>query len=153
MRAAVSVVIPTLNAGETLPGCLAALMEGVETGVIRELVIADGGSEDATRAIAEEMGAVVIDSAPSRGGQLRRGAAAAQGEWFLVLHADTQLEPGWSKAVLEHLATTPERAGVFRLGFDVCGARPRFVAGWANVRTWVLGLPFGDQGLLISRAL
>ena len=79
MRAAVSVVIPTLNAAAGLPGCLAALMEGVEAGVVRELIIADGGSDDATLTIADEVGARVVQARASRGGQLRQGAAAARG--------------------------------------------------------------------------
>jgi len=153
MRAAVSIVIPTLNAAETLPGCLAALFEGLEAGAIRELVIADGGSGDATLAIAEAAGAVVVQGAASRGGQLRQGAAAAKGDWLLFLHADTVLESGWSAAVLAHVATAPERAGYFRLRFDAGGVPARLVAGWANLRARLFGLPFGDQGLLISRDL
>ena len=52
MRAALSVVIPALNAEKALPACLAALMEGLEAGLIRELVVSDGGSGDATVRIA-----------------------------------------------------------------------------------------------------
>ena len=153
MRAAVSIVIPTLNAGESLPGCLASLMEGLEAGVIRELVIADGGSDDATLAIADAAGAVLVEAAASRGGQLRRGAEAAEGDWLLFLHADTWLAPGWSAAVRAHLREAPEKAGWFGLRFDAPGAAARIVAGWANLRARLLGLPFGDQGLLISRSL
>lgn len=153
MRAAISIVIPTLDAGESLPGCLAALMEGLEAGAIRELVISDGGSGDATLAIAEDVGARIVRGAASRGGQLRRGAGAAAGDWLLFLHADTRLSPGWSDAALSHIETAPETAGYFRLGFDAGGLRARAVAGWANFRARAFGLPFGDQGLLIPRAL
>lgn len=153
MRAVLSIVIPTLNAGEALPGCVAGLMEGLEVGLIRELIVTDGGSDDATKAIAEEVGAVLVSGAASRGGQMRRGAGLAKGDWMLFLHADTQLAPGWSAAVLDHIAQAgPELAGFFRLGFDSGGVRPRIVSGWANLRARLLGLPFGDQGLLISRA-
>ena len=153
MRAALSIVIPTMNAGQALPGCLAALMEGVEAGLIRELVVADGGSQDATQTIADEVGAVFLSDRASRGGQLRRGADAAQGTWLLFLHADTQLAPGWSEAVVSHIADRPEQAGYFRLQFDKRCGPARMVAGWANLRARMFGLPFGDQGLLISRAL
>lgn len=153
MRAAVSVVIPTWNAADSLPVCLGALMEGLEAGLIRDLVISDAGSDDATLAIAEEVGAVVVESAPSRGGQIGRGAAAAKGDWLLILHADTVLAPGWAEAVRTHIAQAPGKAGWFRLRFDAQGAGPALVAGWANLRARVLGLPFGDQGLLIARAL
>ena len=77
----------------------------------------------------------------------------AQGEWLLFLHADTHLAPGWAAAVLRHLRDAPDRAGYFRLRFRAEGAAPWIVARWANFRARVLGLPYGDQGLLISRAL
>lgn len=149
MRAPLSIVIPTLNAEAELPGCLATLMEGVSAGLVRELVISDGGSEDSTGAIARAAGAVRIDGAPGRGGQLARGVAASEGVWLLVLHADTQLSHGWTEAVEAALAAgTP---GYFPLGFRAPGLAPRLVAGWANLRARLFGLPFGDQGLLVSR--
>jgi rSAM/selenodomain-associated transferase 2 len=150
MRAPISVIIPTLNAEETLPRCLAALVEGLEAGLIRELVVSDGGSEDATGAIAQAWGAEVVEGAPSRGGQLRAGCAAAQGEWLLVLHADTVLAGGWVDAVSGHLAG--QQAGWFKLRFDTPGPAARLVAGWANLRSRA-GLPYGDQGLLVRRDL
>lgn len=150
MRAPVSVIIPTLNAEDELPGCLTALGEGLVLGLIRELVVSDGGSTDATRRIAEAAGAEVITGPPSRGGQLRRGVAAARGEWLLILHADTQLAPGWAEAVAAHLAQGGGPA-YFRLAFRARGLRPALVAGWANLRAGLFGLPYGDQGLLLRR--
>ena len=152
MRAPLSIVIPTLNASEALQHSLPALTEGLSVGLVRELIISDGGSEDATMPIAEAAGAVFLSGAPGRGGQLRHGADAANGEWLLFLHADTTLSEGWSEAVLAHLANA-DRAGYFRLCFAVQGFAPRVVSGWANLRSRVFGLPYGDQGLLISRAL
>ncbi|MBU2999065.1 TIGR04283 family arsenosugar biosynthesis glycosyltransferase [Roseovarius nubinhibens] len=149
MRAKLTVIIPTLNAEATLPACLAALFEGVEAGLIRELLISDGESGDATAQIADEVGAELVTGAPSRGGQLRRGAAVAQGEWLLILHADTRLSEGWSAAVAAAMAAG--RPGYFKLRFDAPGLAPRLVAGWANLRARLFGLPYGDQGLLISR--
>ena len=95
-------------------------------------------------------GAVIVTGPASRGGQLRRGAEAAQGAWLLVLHADTVLPEGWTCA----RAHPDERDGgpaAFRLSFDAAGVMPALVAGWANLRSRVFGLPYGDQGLLIAR--
>ncbi len=152
MRAPVSVVIPTLNEQAGLPVCLGALFEGVSAGVIRELIVADGGSEDDTLQIAEDAGAEVVRCATSRGGQMRAGAAKAQGEWLLFVHADTVLSGGWSAAVEGHLQHM-DVAGYFALRFEKGGLAGRFVAGWANLRSRWFGLPYGDQGLLISRQL
>lgn len=151
MPAPVSIVIPTLNAEAELPAALEHLMEGLAAGLIRELVISDGGSTDATRAIAEAAGAEWITGAPSRGGQLRRGCAAAQGDWLLVLHADTHLEAGWSAAVSQHLQEGQGSPACFHLRFRARGLMPAWVAGWANLRSRLFGLPYGDQGLLIRR--
>lgn len=152
MPAPVSIVIPALNAAQELPACLEHLMEGLGAGLIRELVITDGGSTDETRAIAQAAGAEWVSGAPSRGGQLRRGCAAAKGDWLLVLHADTHLEPGWSAAVAQHLQEGQGRPAYFRLRFRARGVLPAWVAGWANLRSRLFALPYGDQGLLIRRA-
>jgi hypothetical protein len=153
MRAPVSIVIPTLEAEAALGPTLAALGEGLEAGLIRELVISDGGSADGTLRVAEAAGAVVVTGPRGRGAQLRRGAEAAGGDWILFLHADTVLAPGWAGAVLAHLAGAPGQAGYFRLAFDARGVAPRIVAGWANLRSRLFGLPYGDQGLLVPRSL
>mmetsp|Transcript_18177 Transcript_18177/g.28442 ORF Transcript_18177/g.28442 Transcript_18177/m.28442 type:complete len:223 (-) Transcript_18177:2783-3451(-) len=146
MAAPISVIIPTLNAQAELSDCLSALVEGLDTGLITELVISDGGSDDETRVLADAWGANIVTGPPSRGGQLQRGCAAARGQWLLVLHADTVLEPGWSAVAARHLGQS--KAGYFKLRFDRGGS---FVAGWANLRARLFGLPYGDQGLLIRR--
>ncbi|MEP6017914.1 MAG: TIGR04283 family arsenosugar biosynthesis glycosyltransferase [Paracoccaceae bacterium] len=147
MRAPISVVIPTLNAANNLPACLAALVEALDAGLIRELIVSDGGSEDDTLVLADAWGAAIVSGPPSRGGQLRRGCEAAKADWFLILHADTVLSEGWSDKVKSHFRTN--KAGWFRLRFDKGG---RAIAAWANIRSrW--GLPYGDQGLLLPASL
>lgn len=125
-----------------------ALTEGLEAGLIAEVIVSDGGSRDATFTIADAWGAHVLSGPPSRGGQLRRGCAAACGTWLLVVHADTVLAPGWASAAAAHLKT--QHAGYFRLRFDTGG---RVVAAWANLRARMLALPYGDQGLLLPQQL
>lgn len=153
MQAPLSIVIPTLDAAEVLPTTTEALLEGVARGLVRELVISDGGSGDETAAAARALGAVRVGGPAGRGGQLARGARAAQAPWLLFLHADTHLAPGWCDAVLAHMHHAPDKAGYFRLAFRSDARAARIVAGWANWRARVLGLPYGDQGLLIPRAL
>ena len=151
MPAPLSVVIPTLNAARDLPVALPPLVEVLETGVIRDLVISDGGSTDKTVEIAEAAGAALVTGPVGRGGQLGRGVQAAKGDWVLLLHADTELPSGWTGLVLEHMKDAPDRAAYFRLSFRAQGLLPRMVAGWANLRSRLLGLPYGDQGLLIRK--
>ena len=150
MPAPLSIVIPTLQAESGLPRLLEALIEGLPSGLIREVIVSDGGSQDATCAIAEAAGAQVLTGPPSRGGQLRRGCDAARGDWLLVLHADTLPDPGWAEVVADHIAASDDPA-CFRLAFRASGPGAAWVAGWANLRTRLFGLPYGDQGLLIRR--
>lgn len=151
MAAPLSVIIPTLNAAAELPETSAALLSGATEGLIRELVISDGGSTDETRLIARELGARWVEGTPGRGGQIARGVGAASSPWLLILHADTHLSPGWTDAAIAHMNDVSDRAGYFRLRFRTEGIAPRLVAVGANLRSRFLGLPYGDQGLLISR--
>ncbi|MBV1867866.1 MAG: TIGR04283 family arsenosugar biosynthesis glycosyltransferase [Marinosulfonomonas sp.] len=151
MPAPLSIVIPTLNSAADLPETLACLIEGLDAGLVRELIVSDGGSDDATVVIGGDVGAQVVVGPAGRGGQLQRGAAAAKGDWMLFLHADTHLPVGWAGVVTSHIAGR-KTAGYFRLQFRAGGIAPKFVAGWANLRSR-LGLPYGDQGLLISAQL
>ncbi len=142
-----SVVIPALNAADTLGPCLAALAEA------DELIVVDGGSTDATAAIAERSGAHLVHSARGRGLQLAAGAAAAQGGWLLFLHADTKLASGWRGAAERHMARRPDAAACFRFRLDAGEWRARLVEAGVALRVRMLGLPYGDQGLLVSRRL
>ncbi len=144
----VSVVIPTLNAAETLPATLAALGAA-------EVVVADGGSSDATRACAKAVGARVVEAPRGRGHQLATGAGAASGDWFLFLHADTVPQGEWLNDVAGFVtaADNSQRAAAFRFAVDLPGSTARRLERTVAWRSRVLALPYGDQGLLISRSL
>ncbi|HYI40504.1 MAG TPA: TIGR04283 family arsenosugar biosynthesis glycosyltransferase [Allosphingosinicella sp.] len=142
-----SIVIPALNAAETLGPCLEAVREA------DEVIVVDGGSSDATPAIAEASGARLVRSPLGRGTQLAAGAAAASGDWLLFLHADTRLAPGWHEAAERHLNRRPDKAACFRFRLDAGERRARLVEAGVALRVRLLGLPYGDQGLLLSRRL
>lgn len=152
VRPDLSIVIPTLDAAQALPNTLGAL---AATGMDRrcEILVVDGGSSDGTAAIAEDQGARVVESAPGRGVQLSEGARHAGGRWLLFLHADTVPERGWADAVFRHCddPTNGERAATFRFALDDTSRAARRLEAVVAWRTAALGLPYGDQGLLISR--
>ena|SRR6185312_6430844 len=150
-----SVIIPTLDAAAALAETLTALAEGSEQGLIREILVADGGSRDATVALAERHGAQVVAAPRGRGAQLAAGGAAASGAWLLFLHADTRLAPGWAAAVAAFIAAggNAERAGYLRFRLDDASAAARRVEVVVAWRCRVLGLPYGDQGLLVAAPL
>jgi rSAM/selenodomain-associated transferase 2 len=150
-----SVIIPTLDAAAALPATLAALGEGREQGLVREVLIADGGSRDATAALAEASGAQLVPALRGRGAQLHTGGAAASGTWLFFLHADTRLAPGWSAAVASFIdgAANQGRAGYLRFRLDDQSAAARCVEAVVAWRCRVLAMPYGDQGLLIAAPL
>ncbi len=147
-----SIVIPTLNAAATLGATLAALDELPAGG---ETIIVDGGSTDDTRAVAAAGGATWLDRAGGRGAQLAEGARHADGDWLLFLHADTVPAPGWSAVVEAFIGEAANRnaAAVFRFRLDDANPSARRLERMVAWRGRVLGLPYGDQGLLMSRRL
>ncbi len=150
-----SVVIPAYQAAGELPRALAALAAARRTGLVAEVVVADGGSSDATPSLAAGAGARLVVAARGRGSQLAAGAEAAGGPWLLFLHADTALEPGWEAAARSFMAASgsAQRAAVFRFVVDDEDAAARRLEALVAWRCRVLGLPYGDQGLLIHRDL
>lgn len=118
-----------------------------------EVLIVDGGSDDDTPALARQLGARIINAERGRGMQLRAGGRAATGDWLLFLHADTILAGDWPGAVVRFAADPANRyrAAYCRLGFDDDRPAHRLIAAAANLRGRLLGLPYGDQGLLIHR--
>ena len=149
-----SIVIPTLNSGPRLGPTLEALVPGALSGLVSQLVISDGGSTDSTLAIADAAGADVVSGPPGRGAQLARGAEAARGRWLLFLHSDTVLAPNWPDRIRRFIDEGDEaRAASFRYRLDDHRARARIVETIVALRCLLAVLPYGDQGLLISRRL
>ncbi|WKL56828.1 glycosyltransferase [Asticcacaulis sp. ZE23SCel15] len=149
----ISVVIPTLNAEDSLVRTLSALVPGVVEGLIKDVIIVDGGSEDATLEIAESTGCRILHADASRGLQLWQGCREARGDWLLILHADSQLGEGWMDQIHLHMRQYPQRAGYFRLTFDDPSWLAAFWAEALAFRARWFGAPSGDHGLFMSRAL
>lgn len=149
----ISVIIPTLNSEEHLVRTLSSLVPGVVEGLIREVIIVDGGSDDSTLEIADATGCKVIRTDATRGLQLWQGCRAAKGEWLLILHSDSLLGDGWMDEIQHHMNAHPTQAGFFHLRFD----DPSWLAAmWAEIlalRARWLAWPGGDHGLLLAKAL
>ena len=147
-----SVVIPTFESSGTLEPLLRSVVP-----VAGEVCVVDGQSRDqaATAARARSHGARFARAPRGRGTQIRAGCALTSRAWLLVLHADSSLPEEWAEAVRAFVAA-PEnrhRAACFQLAFDEDSWPARRTAALANLRTRLLALPYGDQGLLISRTL
>jgi rSAM/selenodomain-associated transferase 2 len=154
-RPALSVVVPALDEARTLPALLDALRRAL--GAPHEVIVADGGSADDTAAIARAAGARVVTGARGRGAQLAAGMDAARAPLLCALHADARPSPA-ALARLDALARAaaagrlPDEAYAFRLAIDAPGVAYRAVEWGANARSRWLRLPYGDQGLVVTRA-
>lgn len=166
-----SIIIPALNAGTGLAATLRSVgacdegsgfarrppiqradqPERAEVVLNQEIIVVDGGSTDHTVAVAQAAGARVLATTRGRGPQIAAGVAAAGQPWLLILHADTCLQPGWRQAVAKH--DDPGRAGYFHFALDNTARQARRLERIVDWRSRVLGLPYGDQGLLIHRDL
>lgn len=152
-----SVVIPTFNEAAALPPLLSDL--ATQVGVALEMLVSDGGSVDGTPALAAAelarhgLSGAVLEGPAGRGCQLNRGAAAAQGEWLLFLHADSRLgDPAALSAALALLQKAgPRVAGHFALRFALPAGEEELPYRYCELKAR-LGLPgtiHGDQGFLL----
>lgn len=140
-------VLPTLNAAATLGQTLEALAGG-----LAGVVVADGGSTDGTAATAIAAGVHLLIAPRGRGSQIAAGTGVVTTPWMLVLHADTRPGAGWHDAAEAFMAdpANARRAGYFRFALDDPAPQARRLERMVAWRCRWLGLPYGDQGLLIS---
>jgi len=143
----VAFVVPALDEAERLPGLLADLRLFP---LPHEVVVADGGSADGTPVRAAALGARVLAAPRGRGRQLRAGAAATGAPVLCFVHADVRLDA----SALDALAHASADGGAWALRLRVAapGWRFRLVELGTNLRARA-GLPYGDQALLLPRAL
>lgn len=144
--AKVSVIIPTYNEEKTMPALLQELkkLQGPH-----QVIFADGGSSDSTRALAGDE-YDFLDVPKGRANQMNAGAAASDGEILFFLHADSRL----AEKPLEELRAVlaGSRAGCFGIAFDTDDLLMRICAAGSNRRA-AKGIPFGDQGIFLTRRL
>jgi len=143
----VSVIIPALNEQEAIAPTVAAALAAPGA----EVLVVDGGSSDATMRRAREAGARVISASKGRARQMNAGATAARGETLLFLHADTLLPPGWWREVARLLALPGVAAGAFSFRLDRRPAGLRFIELSVALRCRLGAMPYGDQGLFMTR--
>jgi rSAM/selenodomain-associated transferase 2 len=152
-------IIPTLNAASTIEASVQSLIESERAGLNAGWIVSDGGSNDSTVEIAKRAGCSIVTGAQGRGGQLALGAQAAihanpNADWLLFLHADTHLEPGWTAHVRRFYDaySNTQTAGFFKFALNDRSVDARRLERFVNWRARTLKLPYGDQGLLISKS-
>jgi len=145
-----SIVMPALDEAAGIAATLQALAPWRGAG--DEVIVVDGGSRDDTAEQARPLADAVLAGPRGRARQMNAGAAIAQGEWLLFLHADTQLPPG-ARAALEAAVRRGARWGRFDVRIE--GASPWFplIAALMNHRSRLSGIATGDQAIFVQRPL
>ena len=143
-----SIILPTLDEAQGIVPALEALAPLRGRG--HEVIVADGGSEDATRQLAAPLTDRVITAPRGRGRQMNAGAAAANGDVLLFLHADTRLPPQADEAVIA--AVKNHAWGRFDVRIEGGPALLAVVACGMNWRSRLTGIATGDQAIFVRRA-
>jgi rSAM/selenodomain-associated transferase 2 len=140
-------VIPALDEADGIEARLRALAPLRAAGC--EVLVVDGGSHDATAALAEPLADRVLRAPRGRGAQQNAGARAARGEHLLFLHADTSLPGGAVEEVRAALAARPW--GRFDVEIESRHPLVRLVGPLMSLRSRLTGIATGDQAIFVRR--
>jgi len=144
----ISVIIPSLNE----VGYVARAVASAWRAGAKEVLVADGGSHDATQRLAAAAGAIVVNSPPGRAIQQNAAARLATGDVLLFLHADNWLAPEAGDQVRAALAGSGRVHGAFRQRIEAEDCIYRWLERGNAERVRWRGLPYGDQAIFIRRA-
>ncbi|HKK13830.1 MAG TPA: TIGR04283 family arsenosugar biosynthesis glycosyltransferase [Gammaproteobacteria bacterium] len=147
----VSVIVPTLNEADCIVATLSRLQGLRRRG--HEVIVVDGGSTDATRALAGPLADRVLRTRRGRGRQMRAGAEAARGTVLWFLHADTLAPEEADRHIDRALQCTGRAWGRFDVALQGHHPLLRVVGAAMNLRSRLTGIATGDQGLFVRRRL
>jgi len=142
-----SIIIPVLNEAKNLRNTL----KNIHLSDSEELIVVDGGSTDATTAIAREFTDNVFTTKSGRAMVMNFGAERAQGDILLFLHADCILPDNAFTLIREVLGNDNIAAGAFHLGIDDERTRFRIIETVANLRAGLTSYMYGDQGMFLRK--
>ena len=164
----ISVVVPVLNEAERVAACVAALRAGQAaadaSARVVDIVVVDGGSDDATVAVARAAGARVVASpVASRAAQMNLGARETTGDVLYFVHGDALVPASYAADIAAALARAPLAPSGAPSGARgaVGGYRTRFdrrISPLLRVNEWMTRFAWpvcrgGDQTLFVPRAL
>jgi glycosyltransferase involved in cell wall biosynthesis len=150
-----SVIISTMNSERTLVPTLAMLVAGAMSGLVREAIVTDGGSTDATVDVADVAGCTVLAAPGSLGTRLKAAATAARSPWLMFLRAGTILDATWLDETARFIDEA-DRAGdaaVFRKTVSARAAYPILQETLGLIGFGLFGRVHPRQGLVIAARL
>jgi rSAM/selenodomain-associated transferase 2 len=144
-----SIIVPVLDEEGTIGPALTALAPLRQRGA--EVIVVDGNSRDRTAEIARPLADRVIAATRGRGAQMNAGAAIANGDVLLFLHADTALPPETDALVLDGLRSSGAPWGRFDVRIEGRSVLLPVVAALMNARSRLTGIATGDQAMFVTR--
>lgn len=148
-RSGISIIMPVLDEAPGIVATLAALAPLRAGG--GEVIVVDGGSTDATAALALPWVDRVMAAGGGRAGQMNAGAAVARGDVLLFLHADTRL-PGDAVSLVADALAGDRQWGRFDVHIAGRSRWLPLVAAMMNLRSRLTGIATGDQAIFVTRA-
>ena len=130
--------------------CPAPLRKGCKGSRVLEIIVVDGADDQKCREVCDQYDARWVPGEPCRGRQLLAGAALARGDALWFLHADARLPPDPILA-MERALEQNAVGGYFRFRFDAPRAWPALLLEPAIALRCRAGVPYGDQGLFMTR--
>jgi rSAM/selenodomain-associated transferase 2 len=153
----ISVVIPVWNEAKGIERLLRYLLA---TGCCAEIIIADGQSDDSTVNVVEKFAAQqpipiipIVSTRRGRGAQMNAGARESKGDTLFFLHADTLPPTNWDRIIEETVNTPDTAAGFFSYSLNTASVGLKIIELGVAIRSGVFGLPYGDQGLFVTRQI
>lgn len=148
MSKRISIIIPVLNESGDINNTIEHLNGLItSTNVSAEIIVVDGNPDGSTIAVVRDKSVITAVGKTGRASQMNRGAALANGEIFLFLHADTRLPDKGLRLIVETCSKQSRGAGAFDLSIASERKVFRLIETMANVRSHLTGIPYGDQGL------
>jgi len=146
-----SIIIPCLNEANGIVAALERLQPLRRRGI--EVIVVDGGSGDASAALAAPLADRILTAPRGRASQMNAGAAAARGATLLFLHVDCALPANGDRLIVNGLCASGRQWGRSDVQFDGTHPVMRVIAFMMNWRSRLTGIATGDQGLFVTREL
>ena len=147
----VSIIVPVRNEARRIVGTLVPLQSLRAAG--HEVIVVDGGSTDATQALAAPLADRTLGAPAGRATQMNAGAQVAKGDVLVFLHADCELPDGGIAAMIEGMEQTRRRWGRFDVAIAGVSRVLPLVGATMNARSRLTGIATGDQAIFVERAL
>lgn len=145
-KSRISIIIPALREGDNLIK-IATLFRQTD-GV--ELVFALADGDDQTL-IPDGEHVKTVSASKGRARQMNAGALSSSGDILLFLHADTRIAPESLKNAREAVSKPGVTGGAYKLKITTSRLALKIIAAGANLRSWLLGMPYGDQAIFVKR--